>query len=268
MSKGIFITGTDTGVGKTIVAATLALVLRMKGINVGVMKPVTSGCREEEGQLVSDDAELLCKAAGVTCNEDVAPYLLREPVAPADAAKFDKVRIEFSHLKECYERLAAVHDVVIVEGAGGLMVPLVGGLLVADLVRELDLPLLVVARPDLGTINHTVLTTLCAQQMGISVAGVIINNYPESPGLAEKTAPHQIGSLCGAPVLGIWPHREDPDPIEVVDYLAYWLYNQPETAIVLRAMGLSEGAGEACVAPTTCASGSCSGSGCLEGSCK
>lgn len=263
MSKGIFITGTDTGVGKTIVAATLALVLRMKGVNVGVMKPVTSGCREEEGRLVSDDAELLCKAAGVTCSDDVAPYLLREPIAPADAAKLDKVRIEFSHLKACYERLAAIHDVIIVEGAGGLMVPLVGGLLVADLVRELDLPLLVVARPSLGTINHTVLTSLCAQQMGINVAGVIINNYPESPGVAEKSAPHQIGSLCGAPVLGIWPHREDPDPIEVVDYLAYWLYSQPETSIVLRELGL-----DSSVPTPACASASCTSSRCIEGSCK
>lgn len=238
MSKGIFITGTDTGVGKTIVAATLALVLRMKGVRVGVMKPVTSGCREEEGRLVSDDAELLCTAAGIACSDDTAPYLLREPLAPAEAAKRDGVRIDFSRIKECYERLAAAYDVVIVEGAGGLMVPLAGGLLVADLARELALPLVVVARPGLGTINHTVLTCLCARQVGLEVAGVIINDYPEQPGLAEQSAPHQIGALCGAPVLGLWPHREDPDQIEVVDYLATWLLKQPETSIVLREMGL------------------------------
>lgn len=238
MSKGIFITGTDTGVGKTIVAATLALVLRMKGVRVGVMKPITSGCREEDGRLVSDDAELLCTAAGIACNGDTAPYLLREPLAPAEAAKRDGVWIDFSRIKECYERLAAAYDVVIVEGAGGLMVPLAGGLLVADLARELALPLVVVARPGLGTINHTVLTCLCARQVGLEVAGVIINDYPEQPGLAEQSAPHHIGSLCGAPVLGLWPHREDPDQIEVVDYLATWLLKQPETSIVLREMGL------------------------------
>lgn len=238
MSKGIFITGTDTGVGKTIVAATLALVLRMKGVKVGVMKPVTSGCREEEGRLVSDDAELLCTAAGIACSGDVAPYLLREPLAPAEAAKRDGVRIDFSRIRECYDRLAVAYDVVIVEGAGGLMVPLAGGLLVADLARELALPLVVVARPGLGTINHTVLTCLCARQVGLEVAGVIINDYPEQPGLAEQSAPHQIGALCGAPVLGLWPHREDPDQIDVVDYLATWLLKQPETSIVLREMGL------------------------------
>lgn len=238
MSKGIFITGTDTGVGKTIVAATLALLLRMKGVNVGVMKPVTSGCREEDGGLVSDDALLLCQAAGVSCSDDVAPYLLREPLAPAEAARIDGVKIDFACIKESYDRLAAVHDVVIVEGAGGLMVPLAGGLLVADLVRALGLSLLVVARPGLGTINHTVLTCFAAQQMGLGVAGVIVNNFPDTPGLAERSATHQIGSLCGAPVLGVWPNCDDTDQIEIVDYLAGWLHAQPETAIVLRELGL------------------------------
>lgn len=237
MAQGIFVTGTDTGVGKSIVAATLAYLLRMSGARVGVMKPVTSGCREENGGLVSDDALLLCHAAGVECSDDVTPYLLREPLAPAEAAKIDGVRIDFSRIRESYQRLAAANDVMIVEGAGGLMVPLVGGLLVADLVRELNLPLLVVARPNLGTINHTVLTCYAAQQMGLSVAGVIVNNLPASPGLAERSAPHHIGSLCGAPVLGLWPHHEGQDQKETVEYLAGWLNEQPETEIVMRELG-------------------------------
>jgi dethiobiotin synthetase len=239
VSRGIFITGTDTGVGKTIVAATLARLLRMRGINVGVMKPVTSGCREEHGRLVSDDALLLCRAADLPCSADVAPYLLREPLAPAEAAKLAGVRIDFAYLKECYNRLAAAHDVMIVEGAGGLMVPLAGGLLTADLIRDLGLPLLVVARPNLGTINHTVLTCFAAQQMDLAVAGVIINNYPAVPGLSEQGAPHQIGALCGAPLLGVWPHRDDTDEDATVAYLAGWLNVQPETEIVLRAMGIA-----------------------------
>jgi dethiobiotin synthetase len=237
MAQGIFITGTDTGVGKTIAGAVLASLLRMSGARVGVMKPVTSGCREEAGRLVSDDALLLCRAAGTACDDDVAPYLLREPVAPAEAATVDGVRIDFSRIKESYRRLAAACDVMIVEGAGGLMVPLAGGLLVADLVRELDLPLLVVARPDLGTINHTLLTCYGARQMGLQVAGVIVNNYPADPGLAERSAPHHIGSLCGAPVLGIWPHHDANDQSETVECLAGWLRDQPETAIVMRELG-------------------------------
>lgn len=238
MAKGIFITGTDTGVGKSIVAATLALLLRMRGVNVGVMKPVTTGCREESGNLISDDAVLLCNAAGVAHSDNVTPYLLREPLAPAEAAKIDGIRIDFSRIKGSFEELCTIYDFVIVEGAGGLMVPLAGGLLIADLVRELDLQLLVVARPELGTINHTVLTCFAAQQMGIKVTGVIINVFPASPGIAESTAPHQIGALCGAPVLGIWPRCDDLNQVEIVDYLANWLHGQPETNIVLRELGI------------------------------
>lgn len=236
--RGIFVTGTDTGVGKTIVAATLARLLRMNGVKVGVMKPVTSGCREENDELFSDDALLLCQAAGIPYSEDVVPYRLREPLAPAEAAKSEGVRIDFSHIKEVYQRLATSYDYVIVEGAGGLMVPLSGGLLIADLAREIGLPLLVVARPGLGTINHTVLTCFAAQQMGLRVAGVIVNGMPDNPGPAEKSAPHHIGSLCGAPVLGIWPQRNEADEMEIVDELAAWLDGQAETSIVLRELGV------------------------------
>jgi len=238
MSRGIFVTGTDTGVGKTIVAAALARLLSMNGINVGVMKPVTSGCREKNGLLISDDALLLCRAAGIPYSEDLAPYRLREAIAPAVAARVEGVRIDFSYIKTAYERLAASCDYIIVEGAGGLMVPLSGGLLIADLARELGLPLLVVARPGLGTINHSVLTCFAAKQMGLTVAGVIINGMPENPGLAEQNAPHQIGSLSGAPLLGVWPKRDEVDEMEMVDELAAWLDGQPETAIVLRELGL------------------------------
>lgn len=236
--RGIFVTGTDTGVGKTIVAATLARLLRMNGASVGVMKPVTSGCREVSGELVSDDALLLSQAAGIGISDDVAPYRLREALAPAVAARIDGVQVDFSFIKASFDRLASSCDFVIVEGAGGLMVPLSGGLLVADLARELGLPLLVVARPGLGTINHTVLTCFAARQMGLQVAGVIVNGMPENPGPAEQGAPHQIGSLCGASVLGVWPHRNEIDQMEIVDELSSWLDGQAETSIILRELGV------------------------------
>lgn len=237
MKKGIFITGTDTGVGKTIVSATLARLLRLRGVNVGVMKPATSGCREENGQLVSDDALLLCHAAGVTCNSDTAPYLLKEPLAPAEAAKIDGIRIDFDHIHNCYDRIAAKHDFVIIEGAGGLMVPLSGFRTVADLALESELPLLVVARPNLGTINHTALTCLVAKQMGIKLAGVLINNFPDKPGLAEESAAGYISALCPAPLLGIWPHRDAESEYEAIEYLADWLDRRPETDQLLKHLG-------------------------------
>jgi len=239
-AKGIFITGTDTGVGKTIVSAALARLLMLHDLKVGVMKPVTSGCHEVDGRLVSDDAELLAWAAGIAVTDEVAPYLLREPIAPSAAAEKDGVRIDFSRIRDAYAALAAKHDVVIVEGAGGLMVPLSGGLLVADLVNQLALPLLVVARPNLGTVNHACLTCFTARQLGLDLRGVVINNYPAEPDLAEQTAPHLIDSLCGAPLLGRFPLMTDDEQHNLVTNLAAWLEAQPSTRILLRQLGLSE----------------------------
>ena len=237
MAEGIFITGTDTGVGKTIVSTALAILLRQKGVKVGVMKPVTSGCHEVDGRLVSEDAELLAAGAGIPVSDEVAPYLLREPAAPSAAAEKDGVRIEFSRILAAYHRLADSHDFIIVEGAGGLMVPLTGGLLVADLVKLLALPLLVVARPDLGTINHTLLTCFAARQLDLDVRGVVVNGYPEQPDLAVSSAPHMIDSLSGAPLLGRFPLVAADSPRAAAEALALWLAAQPATRILLREIG-------------------------------
>ena len=237
MAKGIFITGTDTGVGKTIVSATLARLLADKGIKVGVMKPVTCGCSERDGRLVSDDAELLAWSAGIEVSQEIAPYLLREPVAPSVAAEKERVKIEFSRILAAYHRLADEHDFVLVEGAGGLMVPLAGGLLVADLVKLLGLPLLVVARPDLGTVNHTLLTCFAARELGLVVKGTIISNYPLKPSAAEASAPHLIDSLSGVPLLGRFPAVTGPDDRAKVEQLATWLAREPTTRILLREIG-------------------------------
>jgi len=255
MSAGLFVTATDTGVGKTIVTAALARILRLRGVNVGVMKPVTSGCPERNGELVSEDAELLAWAAGIECDDDVAPYRLREPLAPVEAAKRDGVKIDFSRIAESYQRLSARHDFVLVEGAGGLMVPLNGGLLIADLANHLKLPLLVVARPDLGTINHSVLTCFAAGQLGLEVTGVIVNRFPVNPGLAEKGAPHQIGSLCGAPILGIWNDISGTAE-QVVEQLAEQFNADPKSDIILRILGGAE--------DSSCG-GTSAGNGCSSG---
>lgn len=236
-SKGIFITGTDTGVGKTVFSATLARLLRDKGVNVGVMKPVTTGCHERDGRLVSDDAELLAWGAGIQVTQDVAPYLLKEPIAPSAAAEMENVKIEFSRLLAAYHRLAEEFDFVIVEGAGGLMVPLAGGLMVADLVKLLALPLLVVARPNLGTINHTILTCFVAKELGLDVRGTIINNFPAIPDSAESTAPHLIDSLSGVPLLARLPALTGEDDESMVKKLSAWLSKEPATRILLREIG-------------------------------
>lgn len=237
MAKGIFITGTDTGVGKTIFSAALARLLKDKGVNVGVMKPVTTGCSEREGSLVSADAELLAWGAGLQVSPEIAPYLLREPIAPSAAAEMEHMKIEFSRIVAAYHRLSEEHDFVIVEGAGGLMVPLAGGLLIADLVKLLALPLLVVARPDLGTVNHTILTCFAARELGLDIRGTVINNFPDYPGTAESTAPHLIDSLSGVPLLARLPALPALDDKSKVEKLAAWLSKEPTTRILLREIG-------------------------------
>ncbi len=237
--RGIFITGTDTGVGKTVVTAALARLLYQRGVRVGVMKPITSGCHAVDGKLVSEDAELLAWAAGNHhASRDMAPYLLREPLAPSVAAELDGVTIDLDDIAASFDRLAAHHDVVLVEGAGGLMVPLAGNLLVADLAVRLGLPLLVVARPALGTVNHTVLTCRMAKYHGIDLKGVIINGYPQTPDQAEESAPRLIEELCGAPLLGVFPRQARSGPRGIVSGLAGWLAEQPSTGHLLRECGI------------------------------
>jgi dethiobiotin synthetase len=237
--KGIFITGTDTGVGKTVAAAAIARLLRNRGINVGVMKPVTSGCAGMHGTRTSEDAELLAWGAGVDpAHPDIAPYCLEAPIAPAVAAAMAGVRIDFGRIRDAFDRLAARYEFMIVEGAGGLMVPLAGGLMVADLIARLALPVLVIARPDLGTVNHTVLTCYAAKQLGIELKGVVINNFPETPDRAAESAPHLIDSLAGAPLLGIFPHVPGNDQRGVVEKLAAKLAAEPATRIMLREIGI------------------------------
>jgi dethiobiotin synthetase len=235
-AKGIFITGTDTGVGKTVASAVIATLLRRKGHSVGIMKPITSGCIEREGALVSEDAELLAYGAGIALTPDSTPYLLRAPLAPSLAASLDGVRIDFSTIAEAYRRLAERFEYLIVEGAGGLMVPIAGGLLMSDLASHLGLPVAVVARPNLGTVNHTLLTTFCARSMGLEVKGVVINRYPEHPGQAEESAPHLISSLSGSLLLGVFQEAHGADERELVDKVAEALEKDPATAIMLREM--------------------------------
>lgn len=217
-SRGIFITGTDTGVGKTIIAATLATLLRAQGVSVGVMKPVETGINDPTS--IGPDAQLLRACSGCSADDQIiAPYRFAPPVAPALAASKAGVKIDLQHVCNCYRQLAANHDYVIVEGAGGLMVPLAGGLLTCDLVRMLQLPLLIVTRPTLGTINHTLLTIFAARTMELPVSGFVINRMPTVPGLAEQEAPHALASLASASLLGVLP-QVDGSATEITTTLA------------------------------------------------
>jgi len=212
--RGLFVTGTDTGVGKTLVAAALAKVLRESGVKVGVMKPAETGVAELDK--LGPDARLLKWAANSQLADvDICPYRLKIPIAPAVAAVKEKIRVDYNGLVQQAKQLIEQHDFSIIEGAGGLMVPLAGGFLIADFARALGLPLLVVSRPNLGTINHTLLTLFAARNFELPVAGYLINRMPLQPGVAEETAAHSLASLTTEELLGVLPQVEGEDQQKV-----------------------------------------------------
>ena len=204
MKKGIFITGTDTGVGKTFLAAALLRIMREKGLTVCPMKPVETGCISRRGKLIPADAMELIEAARVNEEPDrINPYRLKNPLAPAIAAEIEGVRIHRREILSAYRRLSRKYELIIVEGAGGIMVPVYKKYLFLDLIRDLNIPVIVVARPGLGTVNHTLMTIAAARGNGLEVLGVVINaSMKTRKGLPEKTNPGLIEQLGGVPVLG------------------------------------------------------------------
>ena len=214
MGRGILVTGTDTGVGKTLVAAGLARALKRLGRDVGVMKPAASGVPPDE------DAELLVAAAGSADARDlVSPLRLRDPLAPAVAAEREGVAVDREAIRRAYAALAARHELVVVEGVGGLLVPIAWGWTVADLAAELSLPVLVVGRLGLGTLNHCALTVQAARARGLAVLGVLLSPGRDGPrGLAEETNPDALSRACGERLLGVLPRvpadrLRDPDAL-------------------------------------------------------
>jgi len=213
MNRGFFITGTDTGVGKTVVAAALAIVLRESGRDVGVFKPVASGCVRRREGLVSEDAEFLAKAAEAPETlEEISPIRFEAPLAPTVAAARAGVEMDLEPMWKAWRRLRDTHEILLVEGIGGILCPVTPAMSVADLAKEFRLPLLVVARSGLGTINHTALAIEAARARGLAVAGVVINRYNhESPDLAEMTSPDEIQRVTGVRVLGLVPEDRATD---------------------------------------------------------
>jgi dethiobiotin synthetase len=170
---GVFVTGTDTGVGKTRVACALIAALREAGLDVGAMKPIETGVGEA-GPL---DAIALRDASGARDPlEIVCPQPFALAAAPSVAARAERREVDLEAVRAAFERVASAREIVVVEGAGGLLVPIRVGFTMADLARELGLPLLIVARAALGTINHTSMTLEAAASNGLRVAGVVISH--------------------------------------------------------------------------------------------
>ncbi len=217
-TRGIFITGTDTDVGKTWFTARLCRALRANDIDAGVWKPVQSGFLLGE---TNADSHILKTISGVADEEpEICNLSLKAPLAPVLSARLEGCEIDFDELISQADLLLSKHHVLLAEGAGGLAAPLRGDGLVVHLAAKLGFPLLIVSRPGLGTVNHTVLTVDFAQRHGLEVLGVVLNGYDQTPERVKaweevppgskledslSTNPLLIEHYCGVPVLGLIP---------------------------------------------------------------
>ena len=203
--RGVFVTGTDTGVGKSVVAASLCAALAARGERVAAFKPVVTGLDDKPGEFGHDHELLAATANAGQAAEEVAPYRFGPPLSPHFAAELAGERIEPAQLLHA----ARAHELLVCEGVGGLLVPITTGYLVRDLAIDLELPVVVAARTGLGTINHTLLTVEAARTAGLSVAGVVMTPWPAEPAQIERSNRETIERLSGVGVSGLPPTGRD-----------------------------------------------------------
>jgi len=212
-TAGLFVTGTDTAVGKTYVAALIARELVAAGHRVGVYKPVASGCRREGEQIVSDDALALWEAAGRPGElQHVCPQCFLAPLAPHLAARAEGREVDTVLLRSGLEYWQARSEIILVEGVGGLMSPVSEEDYVADLAEEFGFPLIVVSRNALGAINQTLQTLITAATFrdGLPIAGVVLNNpTPPSNDASLSTNRQELSARCVPPILAEIPWQAD-----------------------------------------------------------
>jgi dethiobiotin synthetase len=211
MAKGFFVTGTDTGVGKTIITAALIKTSSLLGFRACGMKPIETGCLREGDMFISSDGIFIKTIAHMeeTVNH-ISPCCFEEPLAPLPASEIEGTPVDFEKIRKEYGALSQKYDVVVVEGIGGLLVPIRKDYFVLDLARDFGLPVIVVSRPGLGTINHTMLSVNYAIKEGLTVAGIIINySRPPDGSPPENTNPDVIKKISPVPIIGIFPYLKD-----------------------------------------------------------
>jgi dethiobiotin synthetase len=213
MGRGLFITGTDTGVGKTVVAATLLVGLQEAGLRLAALKPVETGCAARDGRLAPADAGYL-RAVGRLADplEAIAPYVFALPASPLAAARQAGAAITLDRIAQAYAALARTADCVLVEGAGGLLVPLAEEVQFPEVARRLRTPVVIVARTTLGTLNHTQLTVREAGRAGLEVLGIVLNDGRATPDAADEANLALLSELAGAPILGRLPRLPGNPP--------------------------------------------------------
>jgi len=220
LTRSYFITATDTGAGKTFVASSIARALRLKGVDIGVMKPVESGCPVVDGMLVPADAMTLKEASGSADPiDEICPYRFSQALSPHLAARFFGVEIDFEVILNEYRKLSLKHSIMLVEGAGGLLAPLTDRLTMAELAAELDLPLIIVAPSKLGVINHTLMTVEAAQRRGLRIAAVVVNEICEFPDDSSAYNPSEISRITGLPVFDFKRAKKEVPGLQAGDLL-------------------------------------------------
>jgi dethiobiotin synthetase len=234
-TRGIFVTGTDTGVGKTVVASAIAATLAGRGKRVAVFKPVVTGLEEVDGPL-PDHELLLASARSRQTAGEVSPYRFDPPASPHLAAELAGVRVEPAALMAAARRAAASGDVLIVEGVGGLLVPLTPGYLVRDFAADLGFPVVIAARPGLGTISHSLLTIEAARSAGLRTAAVVFTPWPDEPSEIERSNRETVSRLGQVDVATLGPLYLGP-PVNVVGDLPVesWLGSPDRPAIAAAA---------------------------------
>lgn len=218
-ARGLFVTGTDTGVGKTLVSCALLRRCAREGLRAAGMKPVAAGAKRHGGGLRNEDVERLRAAAGVCAPRGlVNPYCFAPPIAPHIAAARARVAIELDKIERAFRALAARADVVIVEGAGGWLVPLGPGTDMGALAARLGLPVLLVVGMRLGCLNHALLTAEAVRARGLALAGWVANHIAPEMDAADENV-RALEERIGAPLLARVPHVRDPDPEAIASLL-------------------------------------------------
>lgn len=206
--KSFFIAGTDTDVGKTYITAGLAVSFRKMNIDVGVMKPFAAGIPQKTG-FKSEDVEILANAAQVNDPEDLLnPQFFPIPASPYTALKNLKIKPNVKLILERYKKLSKLHSMLLVEGMGGIMTPILKNYFVTDLIKSMNLETIIVTRTKVGTVNHTIMTCKMCENYKISVKGIIINNF-DINGYKVKELKRDLEDLTNYPVLGSIPFIDD-----------------------------------------------------------
>ncbi len=210
-NKGFFVTGTDTGVGKTLVTTQMGKAIQSENISLGIMKPIETGVSSSLVPTTLSDVGLLKTALGVSDSiEDISPYRYQTPVAPLLASRLENNPIDPKVIIEAYQKLTRKYDVILAEGAGGILVPIKNDYLMADLAKDLALPLIIVARFHLGTINQTALTIEAARSRGLDIEGIVFSCLEkDQPTELEKYTPEILEEIYKTPVIAICPFMGD-----------------------------------------------------------